>query len=347
MKNLNEIVILIPALNPNEKLIDLIHDLQKEQLNNIIVINDGSNEECRHIFLSLKNSNVKVYEHEENMGKGQAIKTGIEKVINDDIKGIITMDADGQHLASDAKKIAQRLENDEVILGKRHFKGNYKVPLASKIGNAFSSLYFKLITGIYLEDTQTGLRGIPKKYLNFALEVSGSRYEYEMNFLKQMYYKKIKFDTVDIETIYEGRIKNFKPFKDSYIIYKEFIKNIISSITCAIVDILIFYILVSKNMSVVPANVLARITSGVLDFGLNKKWVFRIEKTTNTLCEASKYVILFIVQMLINSLLIYILNQYYAKWIVTIKIVINIIMYLVNFFIKKKFIFVQKEIKKR
>ena len=53
-----------------------------------------------------------------------------------------------------------------------------------------------------------------------------------------MYHKKIEFDTVDIETIYEGRIKNFKPIKDSYRIYKEFLKNCTD---CAMICILFAY----------------------------------------------------------------------------------------------------------
>lgn len=342
MKNLNEVVILIPALNPNEKLIELVQDLRKEGLNRIIVIDDGSNEECQPIFTKLRNNNITVYQHEVNMGKGQAIKTGIGKVIEDNIIGVITMDADGQHAAKDAKKIAQKLENGKIILGERWLRGNPEVPLTSKIGNIFSSLYFKAITGISLKDTQTGLRGIPKKYLPFALEVNGARYEYEMNFLKQMYEKKITFDTVEIETIYEGRIKNFKLIKDSYRIYKQFLKNMVSSIICAVVDVWLFYILASKNIPVFYANILARILSGILDFAFNKKWVFHKEHESNTFFEGCKYAILFIIQMLINSLLISILNQYYAKWIVALKIVINVIMYVINFFIKKRYVFVEK-----
>lgn len=104
MKGLNKIVILIPALNPNRKLIDLVQDLKRENLNNIIVIDDGSHEESQSIFLGLQKSNVVIYKHEENMGKGQAIKTGITKVVKEDVIGVITVDADGQHGASDVKK---------------------------------------------------------------------------------------------------------------------------------------------------------------------------------------------------------------------------------------------------
>ncbi len=164
-----------------------------------------------------------------------------------------------------------------------------------------------------------------------------------MNFLKQMYYKNIEFDTIPIETIYEGRVKNFKLMKDSYRIYKEFLKNMISSILCAVLDVGVFYLLASENISVFNANIIARIISGLFDFAINKKCVFHREKSSNSFFEGCKYTILFIIQMLIGSLLVSILNQYYAKWIVFLKIGINVIMYVINFYIKKKYVFVENK----
>ncbi len=337
---LKKIVILIPALNPNESLIRLVEDLKKEDLNNIIVINDGSDSKCDNIFSILKeNYNVRVYNHEINLGKGQAIKTGISKVLKDDIIGVVTVDADGQHLAKDAKKVAEKLNLQKIILGERNLNSK-EVPIASRIGNKFSSLYLKLKTGVNLKDTQTGLRGIPTKYLQFALEVEGERYEYEMNFLKRAYKNKIEIDTVPIETIYKNRIKNFKIFKDSFIIYKDFFKNIISSLISAIVDVITFQLFIVSGVYVFYSNIFARIISGISDFFINKKWVFTNNKSKGYgVIEIYKYTILFIVQMLINSILITFLNQYYSEIILIIKIIVNFLMYIVNYFIKKKYIF--------
>lgn len=337
---LKEIVILIPALNPNEILITLIEDLKKENLHNIIVINDGSDQVCDNIFSILKSEyNVKVYNHEVNYGKGQAIKTGISKIINEDIIGIITVDADGQHIVKDVKKVAEGLENGKIVLGERNLKSK-NVPFASKIGNIFSSIYFKFLTGSKLKDTQTGLRGIPKKYLEFALNVPGERYEYEMNFLLESYKNKFEIESVPIETIYENRIKNFKIFRDSYIIYKDFFKNIVSSSISAIIDVGAFQVFVWSGIHVFYSNILARIISGMSDFSINKKWVFKKkENKGNGISEFYKYTILFVIQMLVNSALITLLNQYYSDTILVIKILVNIFMYIVNFFLKKKYIF--------
>jgi len=336
--NFNNIVILIPALNPNRNIINVVKDLNENGLFNIIVVNDGSNEENEQYFEILKNEfNIKVYKHEKNLGKGQALKTGIKTLLNENIDGVITVDADGQHLGKDVKKVAEKLGSEKIVFGERSFKKTKNVPFASKIGNCFSSLYLKLLTGIYLEDTQTGLRGIPKKYFELALKIDGDRFDYEMNFLKFICQKKMKIDTVEIETVYENRIRNFKIIRDSVIVYKDFFKNIISSTICAIVDILLFYVFIMSMDSIFWANVIARIISGIIDFIINKIWVYN--SSNNVSKEAYKYFLLFVGQMFLNSALVTILGIMFEKIIIIIKIIVNIILYLTNFFIKSRYIF--------
>ena len=308
--NFDKIVILIPALNPNEGIIKLVKELKEENFFNIIVINDGSNEENRKYFDILKNEyDIKVLKHDVNYGKGKALKNGIKEVYNENVLGVVTVDADGQHLVKDVKKVAEKLKEEKIVLGERDFKSCKEVPFASKIGNKFSSLYFKLLTGIYLKDTSTGLRGIPKKYFDIALNTQGDRYDFEINFLKEMYYNKLDFNSVNIEIVYENRIKNYRIIKDSIIIYKEFFKNLISSLICAIVDIVLFWIFTININYIFLSNVLARICSGILDFTINKFWVCNKKDSKKTYSEFIKYTILFIVQMLLNSLIVTVLSN--------------------------------------
>ena len=339
-KIFDKLVIIIPALNPNEGIIKLVKELNAEGFSNIVVINDGSKEECQKYFCEIKEKyNVKLIEHEVNFGKGRALKNGIRSVQKEDILGVVTVDADGQHLVKDVKKVAEKLEEGKIVLGERNFKASKEVPFASKLGNKFSSLYFKLLTGMYLKDTSTGLRGIPKKYFDLALNTSGDRYDFEINFLKEMHYNKLKFNSVDIEIVYENRIKNYRIIKDSIIIYKELFKNLVSSLICSIVDIVLFLILAKFINSIFLANILARICSGILDFTINKVWVCNKKYSYKTLSEFIKYSILFIIQMFINSILVILFSSIFGALIV-VKLIVNIILYIVNFFIKNRYIFV-------
>ncbi|MBQ5504575.1 MAG: hypothetical protein IIT95_05720, partial [Oscillospiraceae bacterium] len=85
----------------------------------------------------------------------------------------------------------------ELILGVRSFTGD-GVPRRSRTGNRLTTFVFRLMTGIRLSDTQTGLRGIPRMYFETALKVEGGRYEYEMNFLLDMAAANVHFTEVPI-----------------------------------------------------------------------------------------------------------------------------------------------------
>jgi putative flippase GtrA len=349
---MDKVFILIPALNPNKKLIYLIDELNKKNIYNIIIVNDGSSNEYNNIFEEARKRGCTILKNKINMGKGKSLKVGIKYLQNNikELKGIVTADCDGQHTANDIAKVEEELiQYNQVILGCRNFK-NKKIPIASKIGNKFSSLYFKIETGNELSDTQTGLRGIPSYLFNFALNINGNRYEYEMKFLEEMAEKNIKFRTIQIETIYEkDRSTHFNPIKDSYIIYKTFFRNIISSATSAILDVFLFMIftkLIKVSSYIMISTIIARIISGLYNFIINKIWTFEKKNSGNTFAESIKYLILFITQMIVSgavtSLLKIASNGHISLLI--IKIIVDFIIFIINFIVQKRWVFKKREI---
>lgn len=348
---MDNVVILIPSLNPDDRLLNLIEDLHKERLNNIVIVNDGSKLSFNNIFEQAQKMDCIICTNKENLGKGASLKIGVKYIKENipNVKGIITADSDGQHTAKDIKKVAKALlEYDEVILGCRNFKDK-KIPLPSKIGNSFSTFYFKIITGITLKDTQTGLRGIPSKYFNFALNIEGNRYEYEMRFLETMPKKNISFKTVDIETIYEeNRVTHFKFIKDSYIIYKSFFRNIISAISSAIIDISFFMIfsrLLKTENYIILSTILARLISGLYNFIINKFWAFDKKNSNNLKKEALKYIALFLAQMLVSAVTTQAIENLFSGnvSILIIKIFVDLVIFIINFVIQKNWIFKERD----
>ncbi len=241
--NLVNSVIVIPTLNPDQKLVKLAKELKKAKLNKILIINDGSNNNSYKLFEELKGLGCIVFEHPINLGKGEALKTGFEKADNyfKNISGFITADSDGQHQVKDILKVAMALEKakDQIILGVRDFN-EPNIPLKSKWGNKISSLFFTLKTGIKCRDTQTGLRGVPYSLKDFSLKVLGSRYEYEMNYLIKAAVQGYTFIYIPIETIYENNNDgtHFRPIKDSWRIYKDHLFDIIYYL----IEMLLFYL---------------------------------------------------------------------------------------------------------
>ena len=340
----NEIAILIPSLNPRENIIEIVKELKETGFDNIFFVDDGSKEETKKNFKIIEEKyNVKVITHKKNMGKGASLKDGIKYIRdNTTLNGIVTMDSDGQHLVKDVEKVVDKLDEDSVVFGTRDFDKK-EVPFRNKFGNKLSTWYLKIVSGKLIPDTQTGLRGIPRKYFDISVKTEGTRYEYEMNILMEWCKDKTcKIVSVPVETVYEEEnVSYFNPVRDSVRIYKDFFKNIIASLIAAIVDILFFWLFLNvfQILNVFWSNIVSRILSGFFDFGINKFWVFQNGGSEQGKKEFIKYVILFIVQMLVSSVIIDLLGKVFLSYIILIKIIVNTIMYFTNYFIKKRFIF--------
>ena len=103
-------MILIPAFQPNEKLNSLLVAINKIFINiniKIVVIDDGSsNQNSTNVLKKIKKiKNVVLLRHKQNMGKGAALKTGLNYAKKNKFPFVITADADGQHLPEDIFKL--------------------------------------------------------------------------------------------------------------------------------------------------------------------------------------------------------------------------------------------------
>lgn len=220
---------VIPCYNPPEVFSNIILELYSMGVRDVIIIDDGSNN--KRIFSIANKKGYTVIEHNTNKGKGEAIKSGIRyyrKHFIDKYKGIVMIDCDGQHRVWDMDKVGQEMiHSDKFTMGVRNFNID-GVPFRNKIGNKITSLVFKWMFGVYIKDTQTGLRGVPNRLIDTVLKIDGERYEYEINMLIDIVKMKEEIKEVEIETVYDNNDKRysyFNPFKDSYRIYKEMIKK--------------------------------------------------------------------------------------------------------------------------
>lgn len=298
-------VILIPSLEPDERLPAYIRHLEESGFGHIIVVDDGSSEAFQEIFREVEEiPRTVVLHHEVNKGKGVALKTGYRWLMEQapEFTGVITADADGQHTVEDCLRLAEKLAGGEraLYLGSRDFSLP-NVPPKSRSGNRITSTVFKLLYGVWLPDTQTGLRAFRREDLEFMAGVEGERYEYEMKVLIACSRARIPMIPMTIETVYENGNEgtHFHPVRDSWRIYKvilgSFIKFMGASLLCFAVDQLLFNLFRSwvfplagislsldlplgirlDNTSL--ANYSARLFSSILNFRLNKSLVFRVK----------------------------------------------------------------------
>lgn len=263
-----ECVILIPAYNPSAKVVNYVKELIENGFHSIIFIDDGCKKECKPIFENLsKLKEVTILPHSKNLGKGRGLKNGFNAFLNryagdPRIKGVITVDSDGQHSVKDVLHMAEELSSQKepaLILGSRSFKGK-AVPFKSKFGNIITAFVFRILYGRKLTDTQTGLRGIPTELVYEFLDLAGERFEYETNMLIHCATNRIPMEELVIDTIYidQNSETHFNPFKDSikiyYVLFKGFFKYIVSSLSASIIDLLIFRIILTLFRSGGGAN---------------------------------------------------------------------------------------------
>ncbi|MDN7138199.1 bifunctional glycosyltransferase family 2/GtrA family protein [Pseudidiomarina sp. 1ASP75-14] len=273
-------VIVIPAYNPDEQLLQLVTQLNEssDSYQTIVVVNDGS--EPSSIFSRLSDfSQVVVLEHDNNQGKGAALKTGFQWVLKHvpDSKGVITADADGQHLPHDIMAVTQAFaaEPEALWLGSRNFKAP-DIPFRSWLGNTFARYTFRLGLRVNIPDTQTGLRGIPASLLPQLLESPSDRYEFELDMLILAKREELAFRSHEITTVYEkgNKSSHFKPVQDSIRIYSKFLKFSGVGIASAAIDYGLFALIYGFTGEILAAIASARLCSGIFNFSMNRQWVF-------------------------------------------------------------------------
>lgn len=274
--------VLIPAYEPGEALPALTRALMDKGVP-VVVVNDGSATGLEY-FEWIRAQGAVVLEHGENLGKGRALKTGLAWMAEQGYEGVVTADADGQHSLEDILRVAQALAGGSrrLVLGIRDVS---RMPNRSRTGNCLTRTLFRLLYGIKLQDTQTGLRGIPLTGENRSglLSLTGERYEYEMEMLieaGELFPAGIQ--ELEIETIYledSDTSSHFRPLADGARIYsvlfRHFPRFFLSSILAFLVDYslfnLLYYLLFHRS---VPAAVLARVVSAGVNYTVNRKLVF-------------------------------------------------------------------------
>ena len=229
--SISHLAVLIPARRLEPALAPMVDLLLDAGFGAVILVDDGSPGEDKEIFDSLAaKSRVHLLRHSVNRGKGRALKTGIHFFLDTfpEFAGLVTADADGQHASGDILRVAYALlaAQGRAILGCRNFEG--PVPLRSRFGNLVTRTIFRLVSGLRVSDTQTGLRAFPASLLRDLAALRGERYEYEMTVLAYLCLHGYVPLEVPISTIYteDNRSSHFKPVRDSIRVYSVLLRSV-------------------------------------------------------------------------------------------------------------------------
>ena len=365
------VTIVLPSLNPDEKMIRTVEGILAEGFTDIVVVDDGSAEEYKKPFETVAAMNgVTVLTHEVNKGKGRAMKTAFAYIAENrpESAGVVTVDGDGQHLPKDIRACAEAMiaEKDKVVLGVRDFS-KPDVPFKSRNGNNITKAVFRIFCGIRISDTQTGLRAIPAQYLPLMGEIAGERYEYETNQLLVLKDNKIALHEVVIDTVYidDNASSHFHPFRDSWRIYKIIFKHIGTSVfakflgaslLCFVIDTLLFFLLnvglqgagmrkADSQLRIALATVGARVVSTIVNFCLNRKVVFKSENSVGG--TLVRYYILAVCQMTASFLLVNLVAERLLGMTAgvgesIVKFVVDMCLFAISFQVQKHWVFAKR-----
>ncbi|KAA0992568.1 DUF2062 domain-containing protein [Dyadobacter aurulentus] len=208
--------IIIPTYNNENTLRRVIDSVLPYAAGvTVVVVNDGSTDDTMYILASY-GVKIRVLNNVSNYGKGYSLRRGFQEAIRLGYRNAITIDSDGQHLASDIPIfIDAALKNPGALLmGSRNMEQE-GVPGKSSFGNKFSNFWFKFETGITLPDTQTGYRLYPLEPLK-TMKLFTTKFETEIEVIVKMAWRNIPIVPVNIHVIYDKneRVTHFRPFRD-------------------------------------------------------------------------------------------------------------------------------------
>lgn len=359
-----DIAIVIPALNPDDRMVTLVQGLKKAGFENIILVDDGSEIENRIYFKTCKeNHGCRIIRHVVNFGKGIALKSAFNHILDNrpDITGTVTVDCDGQHVIKDIITCAKLVHEhpESLILGCRQFDDK-AIPLRSRFGNKFTRHFIHLLCGINVSDTQTGLRGISRDLIcDYFASTKGERFEYEMNMLLCAKEHQIPITEFPIQTIYleNNESSHFNPFIDSIRIYKVFLKFMLSSFSSFIIDIALYYLLglvlrpiigdkiqisllgINMSLFILLRTLLSRLGSSLYNFTINKRQVFHNQSKDVKIIL--KYYVLCICQLVLSALLVDKALTFIFSSTIR-KCIIDTILFTVSFQIQREWVFRKK-----
>ena len=338
----SDFAVLIPAYKPGPDFPGLVSGLIRLGVERIVVVDDGSGVWFRLRFdEAAAHPQVRICRHAINLGKGAALKTGINAILCDapDISVVVTADADGQHAPEDILAVARAAGEHPgaLVMGARQF--SRRVPFRSRLGNHATKVVMRIVAGQKLSDTQTGLRAIPAHLLPDLLKTPSQGYEFELDMLLLSRNQRLAIVEQPIRTIYlDGNASShFNPLLDSMRIYFVLLRFALISMFTAVIDNLLFSACYLYTGNKVTSQVIGRIGAMTFNFATVKRMVFN--SRGRVVREFLQYTALVAISGTISYGLIVLFTTRLSMGVLKAKLVAEGILFLANFLVQRDIIF--------
>lgn len=335
-------VALIPAYKPPPALRELVADLRARQLFACIcVVDDGNGAAYADLFAQLRTDGVEVLHHHVNLGKGMALRTGLNHlaVHYPEATGVVTLDADGQHLPEDVAQIVECLtaHPQNLVMGVRHLPAT--APWRSRFGNRLTRHVLRIFTGLRLSDTQTGLRGIPMGLIADLLRLKSVGYDFELDMLILAHRHRVPIQEVAIAAVYldDNTSSHFNPVLDSMKIYFVFLRFFSVSLMTAAIDYVIFALFFLMTGRVLIAMISARLLAASFQFIMSYAFVFKDRQ--DKLPAIGKYILVLCSLTMLALGGIHAFDYFLGVSPLISKVIVEGLIYILSFLLLRDFVF--------
>jgi len=175
--NAPKIVAIVPAYNEEDTIAKIILQT-KRYVDAVIVCDDGSTDMTFKIAEAL---GVKVVRHDENRGKGEAMKSLFGEIMALDPDIIVALDGDGQHNPDEIPMLVKPIEKgaSDVVVGSRYVGGAKPgAPLYRRLGLRLINFLYRR-AGVSTKDTQSGFRAYSQKAFQYLIHCDADGYGIE------------------------------------------------------------------------------------------------------------------------------------------------------------------------
>ena len=188
-------IAVIPAYN-EENVISLILNGLKKQVDEIILVDDGSKDNTADEAVK---EGVFVLRHLINRGQGAALRTGIDFALSREAEIIITFDADGQHQANEIKELVEPIIKGEcqVALGSRFLHKKSKIPILRKFVLKTAIFFNKIFLGLKITDVHNGFRALNREACSL-IEIQQDGMAHASEILNEIKKRNLKFKEIPV-----------------------------------------------------------------------------------------------------------------------------------------------------
>jgi glycosyltransferase involved in cell wall biosynthesis len=207
---------VIPAYQEEKHIGDVVRRT-RQQLDHVLVVDDGSNDETA---TRAREAGAEVIVHPKNRGKGESIKTGLRHWLDRQITWVVILDADGQHRPEEIDRFIYAAMSDRasLVLGNR-MNNISSMPLVRRLVNRYMSNTISRVCGQHIPDTQCGFRMLHRQLIPDVLGGT-NRFDYETEMLIVASRKGFRIQSVPITTVYSDEVSSIHPVRDTLRFFK-------------------------------------------------------------------------------------------------------------------------------